>query len=81
MVVSGGNAVHIVGTFKHLGTDADFKVLNLKNIFFFDKLMILVYTFDCIIIPNKSIARSSSKRPERISLNFMLKYRSYLCLN
>ncbi|GBP84737.1 hypothetical protein EVAR_64632_1 [Eumeta japonica] len=25
MVVSGGNAVYIVGTFKHLGTDADFK--------------------------------------------------------
>lgn len=26
MVVSGVNAVYIVGTFKHLGTDADFKV-------------------------------------------------------
>lgn len=26
MVVSGGNAVHVVGTFKHLGSDADFKV-------------------------------------------------------
>ncbi|CAH2043722.1 unnamed protein product, partial [Iphiclides podalirius] len=25
MVISGANAVYIVGTFKHLGTDADFK--------------------------------------------------------
>lgn len=26
MVISGANAVYIVGTFKHMGTDADFKV-------------------------------------------------------
>ncbi|KAL4703525.1 hypothetical protein ACJJTC_010145 [Scirpophaga incertulas] len=31
MVVSGGNAVHIVGTFKHLGTDADFKLYLTTN--------------------------------------------------
>ncbi|KAI5642121.1 hypothetical protein NE865_05813 [Phthorimaea operculella] len=32
MVVSGGNAVHIVGTFKHLGTDADFKLYLTTNV-------------------------------------------------
>lgn len=36
MVVSGGNAVYIVGTFKHLGIDADFKVP------MFYKLLVLI---------------------------------------
>ncbi|XP_046969709.1 uncharacterized protein LOC124537043 [Vanessa cardui] len=32
MVVSGVNAVYIVGTFKHLGTDADFKLYLTTNV-------------------------------------------------
>ncbi|KAG7312201.1 hypothetical protein JYU34_001669 [Plutella xylostella] len=32
MVASGGNAVHVVGTFKHMGTDADFKLYLTTNV-------------------------------------------------
>ncbi|KAH9630304.1 hypothetical protein HF086_012489 [Spodoptera exigua] len=32
MVISGANAVYIVGTFKHMGTDADFKLYLTTNV-------------------------------------------------
>ncbi|KPI96973.1 hypothetical protein RR46_05590 [Papilio xuthus] len=32
MVISGANAVYIVGTFKHLGTDSDFKLYLTTNV-------------------------------------------------
>lgn len=85
--MSGGNAVHVVGTFKHLGSDADFKVnkpsqhlvldwcLIAVNDFTGDTIYLMDVSKDLGMLSDKSCEQSVVLHKELDNLRYSLKTR------